>query len=196
MTKNEFDDMYNADDFNNESAGAEGQESAPDDDMVASGSSGLEYDISKAPKTTKGPEREDLDGQTVTVTEVKVILPPAEADWQNSRDGKVQYKGVRFILFYDDNGQREYYSGMKVFKRTENGKDKYSDPVIQNNGSNQASQLKTTYANYKGKKPEEISMNEFLSFLASKPKALLKAKEFEYNGNITKKNIVEKFVSD
>jgi len=79
---------------------------------------------------------------------------------------------------------------MRVFERNGN----YSDPVIQNDGKTQASNLKNVYAQYKGKKSEEVSMYEFLNFLASKPKALIEAKEFEYDEKITKKNIVVKFL--
>ena len=198
--ENEFEKQYNEDDFAeggddilSDESDVNGEE-ASQEDLVAGGSSGLEYDINKAPTTTKGPEREDLDGKEVTITDVKVILPKPESPWQLSKNKKVKYKSCQFILFYDNDGQREYYSGMKVFEREEKGVKKYSDPVIQNNGKNQASSLKSVYAEYKGKKPEEISMHEFLSFLKSKPKTMLKGKEFEYDDNVTKKNIVVKFL--
>ena len=197
--ENEFEKQYNEDDFADggddiisDETDVNGQPAQ--EDIVASGDSGLEFDISKASKSTKGPERENLDGKEVVITDVKVILPKPESEWQLSKNKKVKYKSCQFILFYDNDGQREYYSGMKVFEREEKGVKKYSEPVIQNNGKNQASSLKTVYAEYKGKKPEEISMYEFLSFLKSKPKAMIKSKEFEYDGKITNKNIVVKFL--
>jgi hypothetical protein len=196
--ENEFEKQYSEDDF------AEGGEDIMSDDSdingqpaqedIVAGSAGLEFDISKASRTTKGPERENLDGKEVVITDVKVILPKPESEWQLSKNGKVKYKTCQFILFYDNDGQREYYSGMKVFEREENGVKKYSEPVIQNNGKNQASMLKTVYAKYKEKKPEEISMYEFLSFLQSKPKALIESQEFEYDDRKTNKNIVVKFL--
>jgi len=196
---NEFEEKFNTDDFDDGSDDILSDESdvngeSSQEDIVAGGDAGLEYDINKAPTTTKGPERVDLDGKTVTITDVKVLLPKPESEWQLSKNKKVKYKPCQFILFYDNDGQREYYSGMKVFEREEKGVKKYSDPVIQNNGKNQASSLKTVYAKFKGKKPEEISMHEFLSFLKSKPKAKITGTEFEYDETITKKNIVTEFV--
>ena len=194
--ENEFEKSYNNDAFGNANNAEEtnsGQQSS--DNLIAGGSSGLEYDYTKAPKTTKGPDRINLDGKTVVIDEAKVILPKPESEWDWSKQKTVKYKPCMFILYYDEGGQREYYSGMKVFERKQDGVSKYSEPVIQNNAKTQASVLKTKYAEFKNKKPEEISMHEFLSFLNSKPKALLKWVEFEYEGKITHKNIVEKFVA-
>ena len=197
--ENEFEKMYgaedafNGDDFENDSVEVNEQPTDADD-LIASGSSGLEYDFSKASKTTKGPDRINMDGQTVTITDAKIILPKPESDWQLSKQKTVRYKPCQFILFYDNEGQREYYSGVKVFEREDKGVKKYSEPVIQNNADTQASELKKAYATYKNKKPEEISMNEFLSFLLTKPKALLVSKEFKYDNKVTNKNIVVKFI--
>lgn len=191
--KNEFEELYNADDFN------EGDEILNNDetqeDLVASGNEGLEYDLTKAPTTTKSPERTDLDGQEVVIEDVKVILPKSEREWDTAKKNKnVRYKPCQFILFYNKEGQREYYSGVKVFPREAKGKELYSDPTIQNNALNQASELKKVYADFKNKKPEEVSLREFFSFLKSKPKAMIAGKEFEFDGKKTKKNIVVKFL--
>jgi len=198
--KNEFEEMYNEEDFANGGDDEILSEDLDNDsnnteDLVAQGTSGLEFDISKASRRTKAPKRENLDKKTITITDVKVILPKPEREWDHAKSNKqIRYKPCQFILFYNDDGQREYYSGMKVFPRTVNGVEKYSEPVIQNNGKNQASILKSVYAKYKNKKPEEISMYEFLSFLKSKPKAYIESKEFEYDDDITHKNIVTKFL--
>lgn len=197
---NEFEEMYDNDDFNdvdvNKNAKVESFGTKElDDELIASDNESLEYDFKRAPKTTKGPERVSLDGQTVTIVDAKIILPKPEAEWELSKNRKVKYKNCQFILFYDKEGQREYYSGVKVFERTTNdGEVKYSDPVIHNKASNQASLLKQNYAKFKNKKPEEISMNEFLSYLMTKPKAVIKYKPFEYDEKTTYKNIVESFV--
>lgn len=199
---NEFEDMYNTDEFDNEKSESSIEEqdeqgadpSQTEDDMIARGERGQVYDITKAPKTAKGPDRIDLDGKEVEITKVELVLPPADAPWKLSKNGKVKFKSCIFALYYDSEGQKEYYSGVKVFERVQNGVAKYSDPTIQNNATTQASHLKKTYADFKSKTSEEVSLHEFLSFLNSKPKAVIKGKEFEYEGNIAKKNIVEKFI--
>lgn len=198
---NEFEDMYNTDDFDNEDNQiSEEQEDVQDtepqqqEDLIAGGSAGQVYDINKAPKTAKGPERVDLDGKTVEISKMEIVLPPPDSPWKLSKNGKVKYKNCIFAVYYDNEGQKEYYSGVKVFDRTKDGKVQYSDPTIQNGASTQASQLKKVYAEYKGKTSEEVSMYEFLSFLSSKPKALIKGKDFEYEGEVTRKNIIEKFL--
>lgn len=206
---NEFEEMYNKNDFDNSDdavgeteSNSEKQESGEQesaDDMIADGNQGLEYDYTKAPDTTKAPERENLDGKTVTIKKAELILPSPEKEWQWTKKKTAEYKPCMFILHYE-NGQREYYSGVKVFKRKDSntGKELYSHPQIQNNAENQASKLKSTYAEYKGVRAEEISLKQFLSFLNSKPKALIEGVEFENpeTGEKTTKNIVKKFVSE
>src|SRR6056297_1194562 len=162
--------------------------------MFDEGSKGQEYDISKAPKNSKGPERENLNNKEVIITDMKVILPPLDSPWKIARNNKTEYKSCIFILFYDNEGQREYYSGIKVFNRSKDGVTKYSEPNIQADATTQASQLLQTYAKFKGKTAEEVSLHEFFNFLKSKPKALIKQKEFKYDKKITKKNIVENFI--
>lgn len=184
---NEFE-QYDTEEFDSD------EETLNTDELLAPGTTGLEYDFSKAPSTTKGPDREDLNGKTVTITDVKLILPPPEKEWELTKDKQKRYKSCQFILFYDDKGQREYYSGVKVFERKINGVSKYSDPTIHNNGKTQASALKKVYAEFKDKPIETVSLKELGSFLASKPKALVESKEFEFNDAKTKKNIVVKFL--
>ena len=193
MTENEFEKMYDSEEFSDDLEEFDNN-NISQEEMVASGQGALEYDITKAPSTTKGPEREDLDGKEVIITDVKILLPKPESPWKESRQKTTKYKECQFILYYDDQGQREWYSGVRVFPRLVNGKEMYSDPTIQNNGKTQASKLKSTYAKFKGKKPEEVSLKEFLSFLASKPKAKITGTEFEYEERTTKKNIVTDFL--
>ena len=194
--ENEFEKMYNADEAFNSDDEFDSSENNNEEqeDLVASGSSGLEYDFTKAPSTTKGPERIDLDGKTVTITDAKLILPKPETEWSLSKNKKVKYKPCMFVLYYDNDGQREYYSGVKVFQREEKGLIKYSDPIIHNEAENQATELKKVYSKFKGKTPEEVSMREFLMYLKTKPKAVIQSKTFKYDGKETNKNIVVKFV--
>jgi hypothetical protein len=197
---NEFDEMYNSDDFNEEKP-VESNNTTTDgapastDNLISGGDTSLQYDINQAPKTTRGPERENLDGKEVTIEKIEINLPKPETPWTTAKNNaNVKYKSCQFLLHYDINGQREYYSGTKVFERVDNGVSKYSDPTIQDNATNQVSQLKKVYADFKGKKSEEVSLHEFLSFLNSKPKAIIKWTPFEFDGKVTNKNIVVKFI--
>lgn len=172
---------------------AEDEQDTKDESLVDEKAQGEEYDISKAPKSSKGPERENLDNKEVVITDMKLILPPKDSPWKFSKDNKTKFKNCIFVLYYDEGGQREYYSGIKVFDRSKDGSVQYSHPSIASNSTTQAAQLKRSYANYKGKTSEEVSMHEFLSFLKSKPKALIKQKTFEYDNEKHNKNMVEEF---
>jgi len=193
---NEFEEQYNADDFNDDDiVGTEQQQTTSESESEMVTEETQEFDFNKASKSTKGPERENLDGKTVVISDAKIILPKEETEWNLSRNKKCKYKQCKFIMFYDNEGQREYYSGIKMFERMVDGKSKLSEPNIQNDGKTQATMLKQVYAKYKGKKTEEVSMHEFLSFLKSKPKARLESKPFEYDEKITNKNTVVEFVN-
>lgn len=200
--ENEFEKMYGTStDSSEDEYGLDEPQNNNDEepeDLIASGSEGLEYDFKKAPKTTKGPDRENLDGKEVVITDIKLILPKPESPWKQSKKGTSEYKPCQFIVFYDNDGQREYYSGVTVFPRDVKGQKLYSDPSINNKAKNQATQLKKVYAEYKGKKPEEISLHEFFNFLASKPKALIKSVEFKFDDDgkevVANKNMVVKFL--
>ena len=141
-----------------------------------------------------------MDGKEVIFSNIKLIVPDEDTPWELSRNKKTQYKDCQFSVFYDDDGQKEYYSGVKVFERKVNNVSKYSEPSIRNEGTSQSTQLKLVYADFKGKKIEEVSNHEFWAFLSSKPKAILKIREYEFTDpdtnitTITKKNMVEKFI--
>jgi len=192
---NEFEDqgIEVAEDKIPQDSGDYEDASNPDsDDLIASGSAGTEYDYNKAPEGISAPPRKDLDGQIVTIKEAKIILPPADRPWQKTRDGSKDVKSCTFKLFYDIDGQQEFYSGVRVFNRD----GKYSHPTIMNDGKNQASALKVAYAKFKGKTANEVSMKEFMSFLNSQPKAKIKATEVTNpsTNQVVKKNLVEEFV--
>lgn len=203
---NEFEEMYNKDDFNEQPVNSDATVNAQPDnethetnDLISSGNKGELYDFSKAPKSSKGPERILMDGKTVVIDKIEMVVPSIDTPWKISKSGKVKYKTCIFSVFYDTDGQKEYYSGVKVFERKE-GPKPYSEPTIQNHGTTQISQLKDVYAEFKGKTVEEVSLHEFYAFLNSKPKAVLEVREFKFYDDktkqevITKKNIIAKFV--
>ena len=189
--KNEFEDL-GEDEFAPEAANSD----VPgNDDMIASGSGGLEYDIDKAPDTIKAPPRVSMDGQETVIKDIKVLLPDGGRPWITSRSGTTKYKYCIFRLFYE-NGQQETVSGLRIFPRVVNGVEKYSDPSITRDGVNQASELLKHYSEYKGKDINEVSLREFLSYLQTKPKVLIKGVQVTNpttNEKITK-NLVAKFL--
>lgn len=197
MTKeeNEFENLE-ADD---ETPSTEFSE-VPDESesLISAGAAGEVYDWSNAPEGVKAPPRIDLNGKTVTINKAEIILPPQSRPWEKSRKGDVEYKSCTFVLHYDIGLQQEFYSGIRVFKRDE---DKYSHPTIMKDLSkeniNQATRLLKSYAEFKEKDIQEVTLKEFLSFLNSKPKGIIKTKEFENptNEKVVVKNIVNKFIN-
>jgi len=163
------------------------------DAMIDSGSPGTAYDWSKAPEGAKAPPREDLNGKTVTIKKADIILPPTDRPWSKTKKGDKDVKYCSFILYYDIDGQQEFFSGIRVFKRDNN---KYSHPTITKDRNNQASQLLGLYSDFKKKDINEVSLREFMGFLNSQPKALIKSVEFENpeSKKMVTKNMIEKFL--
>jgi len=191
MAKNEFEEM---DTFSDEEAPTNVvTEEVGSDSLIADSMAGQEYDWKNAPTEGRAPPRIILDGKDVVINKAVMILPRQDQPWLTSRDGSKLYKYCVFKLYYSIEGQQEFYSGVRVFKQKD---DKYSHPTIMRDRQNQASQLMGLYADYKHKHINEISLNEFMNFLNSKPKAKLKT--VEYNNPTTKiamkKNMVEKFI--
>jgi len=197
MVKNEFEDLEEEDfvpkQSSDDSVITAQQET---NKFISSGSAGMLYDWTQAPIGTKQAPRKDLNGKIVTVTKADIILPPLDMKWDLTRDKTKECKFCTFVLFYDVEGQSEYYSGVRVFKREENGKEMYSHPSITRDRMNQASTLLGAYADYKKKDINEVPLREFLSFLHSKPKA--KIIKVTTTNPTTKqtvdKNLIEKFV--
>ena len=181
--KNEFEELSQ-----------ENEQEIQDTESLVSSTGGQEYDFNSAPDTVKAPDRVDLDGQEVTIIDAKLILPSKNEPWTTPQNKSPHvYKACQLKLFYSEGGQQEFYSGTKVFKN-EDGT--YTHPSIHTDGKSQASQLLGVYAKFKGKKIEEVSLKEFLGFLASKPKARIKGQQFTNpkNGNVIKKNMVGEFL--
>jgi len=110
--ENEFEKMYSTDEFDDIdeilSENSDVNEELNQDELIAAGNSGLKYDISKASKSTKGPERILMDGKEVVITEVEVILPKPESEWLWTKKKTAKFKPCMFVLHYDNDGQREY----------------------------------------------------------------------------------------
>jgi hypothetical protein len=188
VEKNEFDTL-DADDI------PEAVEtSAQADEMISKGSAPTVYDYNTAPDYVKAPARVDLNGKEVTVEKAEIIIPPLDKPWGKTRDGSKDVKNCTFKLTYSIGGQVEYYSGVRVFKSQDG---KYSHPSMTRDRKNLASMLLGTYADFKKKDINEVSLKEFLSFLNSKPKAKLKTFETKNpeTGEMVKKNVVEKFLN-
>ena len=165
-------------------------------DMISSGSEGTTYDWSKAPDAPKGAPRVDLNGRTVTINKADILLPEETTPWTKSRAGTSEYKYCLFKLFFDAENQSESYSGMRVFKRMENGQEKYSDPSMTTDRNNQVSKLLGAYADFKKKPIDQVSLREFMGFLNSQPKAVIASSQVTNpnSGQTFSKNFIEKFV--
>lgn len=186
MSENEFEQLAQ------EGAPEQTFSETPQDDVISSGDD-LVYDINQAPDYVKAPPREDLDGKEVTVIKSELILPRVSDQWEQTKVSKIPVKYARLKLTYDIDGQQENYSGFRIFKRDDG---KYSHPTFTRDGKNQVSALVKAYAKFRKKDINEVSLKEFLSFLDSKPKAIIKAQEFENPSNDTmvKKNIIGEFI--
>jgi len=219
---NEFEEMYNSNEFNNEKPIVENNSTpttppvtAPDGDTAVvqnpsndgtsnDGTSNDDtakaqsYDFSKASKSAKGPDRINMDGKIVTITNITLDIPSVDSEWEFSKDKKTKMKSCIFKVFYDNDGQFEYYSGLKVFDNTtKEGVFKYSEPSLQEDEKfkdTQARLLKKACAAFLNKKISQVSMNDFYKFLLSKPKAKLVSMPFEYDNEITNKNMVAEFI--
>jgi len=168
----------------------------PEESLVEQGSTSQTYDWKKAPDQTKAPPRVNLDGKVVVIKNADIRLPRESDPWVTPKNGSPNvYKGCALILTYDWDGQKEFYSGTKVFK-SDTGR--YTHPSIHTDGKSQASALLGAYAEYKKKNIKEVTLKEFMAFLNSQPKARIVGKDFENpekGGQVTK-NMVGEFVSE
>jgi len=161
-------------------------------DMLSSGNSGLVYDWTTAPEGVKAPPRENLDKQIVVIKKADIILPPMSDAWEKTKAGDKEFKYCTFVLYYDKNGQQEFYSGVRTFNR----EGKYSHPTITRDRNNQASKLLGLYSDFKKKDINEVSLREFMGFLNSHPKVQIETSEVKNptTNETIKKNLVGKFV--
>jgi hypothetical protein len=188
--KNEFDSLDTDDlpETTTEEATSGGEE------LISKGSAPQVYDFNAAPDYVKAPPRIDMNGKTVTIIKADIIIPPMDKPWGKTRDGTKDVKNCTFKLYYSEGGQVEYYSGVRVFKAQDG---KYSHPSMTRDRKNLASELLGVYADFKKKDIAEVSLKEFLSFLNSRPKAIIKVveKKNPETEEMVKKNIVGSFVN-
>lgn len=161
--------------------------------MIDSGPAGTAYDWSKAPEGMKAPPRINLNKKVVTIKKADIILPPLSRPWEFTKAKDKECKSCTFTLLYDIEGQQEFYSGVRVFKR-DGGK--YSHPTMTRDRKNQASRLLGLYADFKKKDINEVSLREFMGFLNSQPKCEIEVVKFENpeNKESVSKNMVGKFI--
>ena len=162
-----------------------------------------EVNIDKLPDIPVGQSkkyiRESMDGETVKILSAKMFNPNKETDEliTSLSNKDVQYYKTKFILTYDkDNSEgvkhREYISGGIQFVQKDGS---ISAPSLWYEGAtNQLSDLFEKVAKFKGIEPKELSPREFMNFLNSGPKCVIKWADVEYRKKITHKNLVEKFV--
>lgn len=165
-----------------------------DEGLISKGSAPQVYDFNSAPDFVKAPPRIDMNGKTVTIVKADIIIPPIDKPWSKTRDGSKDVKNCTFKVYYSEGGQVEYYSGVRVFKTVDG---KYSHPSMTRDRKNLASALLGTYADFKKKDIAEVSLKEFLSFLNSRPKVVIKVVETKNPETLemVKKNIVGSFVN-
>ncbi len=224
---NEFEEMYNADDFNEEISEVNSvaqppvtQSPAPVSqtpvattnneqpveqpvEQPAQSSEGHMYDFSNESDTIvkeKGPERVPMEGQIVTLSKIELYIPGG--DWithkPNAKGICNKSKKVSLSVFYNEEGQKEFYSGLKIFQNADPKKER---PTFNPNVESQVRNLFQAYARFTKTSLTERNLKSFWDFLKSKPKAVLEVREFSFYNNETKqtitskKNMVKEFVA-
>lgn len=138
-------------------------------------------------------ERVDLDGQVVVLKNVRLLGASKNDPIEVGLSKKSRYKKCGFTVYYDTpNDDREILNGVIQFLRDDGT---LSEPTIYIGGKNQSAILFKKVASKLNKKPEELSMKEFIQFLKTKPKVKLVGTDFEWQEKITRKNIIGEFVN-
>jgi hypothetical protein len=162
-----------------------------------------EVDIDNLSDTPVGQNkkytRESLDGETVKVLSAKMFNPDRTNDdiitSMTNPDSK--YYKTKFLITFDkENSEgvkhREYLSGAIQFIQKDGS---ISAPSLWYEGAdNQVATLFNKVANAKGVEPKELSPREFMNFLNSGPKCVMKYTDVKFNKVIYHKNLVEKFI--
>ena len=195
MAKNEFEEL-DTDELAPTGTISSVEEPHNENEMISTGNAGTVYNWQNAPAGLKAPPRVKLDGKIVTIKKADIILPPMSRPWEDTRSKDKKFKYCYFILYYSEGLQQENYSGCRVFRREENGVDKYSHPTCTRDRVNQVSKLLGLYADFKKKDINEVALREFLGFLNSSPKVKIEttAVTNPETGVIIEKNMVKCFV--
>lgn len=198
MTKNPFEEL-------------EGQHNVPTEEQqseeIETKSEELpqtdEINVNSLPNTPVGQakkyKRESLDGKEVKILSVKMFNPDKENDEiiKAMSNPDTKYYKTKFLLTYDiENSEgvkhREYLSGAIQFIQKDNS---ISSPLLWFEGSeSQVGDLFAKVAKYKNIDPKDLSPREFMNFLNSGPKCLIKDTEVKFNKVVHHKNLVEKFI--
>jgi dimeric dUTPase (all-alpha-NTP-PPase superfamily) len=148
---------------------------------------------------SKKYNRESMDGKTVKILKAQMFNPDVDNDKliTSMTNKDVKYYKTKFILTYDEENSegvkhREYISGGIQFLQKDST---ISVPSLwYESANNQISELFAKVADFKKITPKELSPREFMNFLNSGPKCVIKWTDVEFNKNITQKNLVEKFL--
>lgn len=142
----------------------------------------------------KPAPRELLDGQIVPITDAEMYVE-TEGEFKKSLNGETEYKPTQFVVMFGNEGQGEYYSGVRNFKN----RDGKLNPIpnIYPEGTSQASELLKKYAEFKGVAPTMIRISEFMKDLKSGQLMVeIETKDVKNptTGTSIKKNFVKRFV--
>lgn len=183
--KNVFDEMA-----------AEGGVSDNDQPEPVTSSGEIDYD--KLSNTAVGEktkyERVNLDGKTVTIAKAQLFSADTTQEPEKAMNSDAKFYRASFILHYDtENKDREYLSGCVQFVNRDGGVSEHQ--FWYPNAQNQVAALWEKVAEFKKKKPEDLSPREFMAFLNNKPKVLIESKKFQFPGKpAVNKNVVAKFI--
>jgi hypothetical protein len=167
---------------------------------IQSNSNEVDYDklSDKALGENKKYVRENLDGKEVVIQKAQLFNADTSTDpILGLKDKTKKYYKCNFIITYDlknkdDLFHREYLSGIIQLVQKDGS---LSPHVFWYEGAdNQVSSLWEEVAKFKKVDPKELSPREFMGFLNSKPKAILKFAKIKFQGDIHNKNLVEKFI--
>lgn len=149
-------------------------------------------------------ERESLDQQEVVIEKAQLFNANPETDELITAFTNVnsKYYKSNFIITFDKKNKdginhREYISGTIQFVQNDGKLSEHSIYYEDKDGlppETQIANLWTEVAKFKKINPLKMSVREFMGFLNSKPKAILKYADVKYNKKIYKKNLVEKFI--
>ena len=162
----------------------------------------MEENISEIPQTTteislneisdkklgETFEKQNMDGQVVTITDVKLERSSEVLKTQNDKP----YHPVMFKVFYGD-GVYENYGGVKSYIINE-GKT-IMPPTIWTQGDSASAVLFRNWLSAVGKKEEDVSMKDFFNGLTGKT-AKLKATIEKFRGKEYQKNVIAEFLKE
>jgi len=143
--------------------------------------------------------RPDLGGKTVKIKSAKLFNANKETDEliTGMTNKETKYYKTSFLVTFDTQNadgvdDREYMSGVIQYLQKDGS---ISAPNIWYEGSrSQASALWVAVAKVKGVEPKELSPRAFMNYLNSEPSAKIENVEIDFQGKITKKNVVKEFI--